>query len=90
MGKTDRQGCIGPFDVVLISGDAYVDHPAFPAAAVARRLEALGASVAVIAQPDWRSLDDFRVFGRPNLFFGVTAGAMDSMVSNYTSMKMPR
>lgn len=90
LGKIDMQGSSGPFDVILVSGDAYVDHPAFPAAAVARRLEALGASVAVIAQPDWKSTDAFRAFGKPNLFFGVTAGAMDSMVSNYTSMKMPR
>lgn len=90
LGKIDMQGRTGPFDVVLVSGDAYVDHPAFPAAAVARRLEALDVSVAVIAQPDWKSTDAFRAFGRPNLFFGVTSGAMDSMVSNYTSMKMPR
>lgn len=90
LGRTDMRGRTGPFDVVLISGDAYVDHPSFPAAAVARRLEALGVSVAVIAQPDWKSTGDFRAFGRPSLFFGVTAGAMDSMVSNYTSMKMPR
>ncbi|MFZ2960330.1 MAG: YgiQ family radical SAM protein [Candidatus Ozemobacteraceae bacterium] len=92
MGAVDRRGrpSHAEYDVVLISGDAYVDHPAFPAAAVARTLERLGLSVAVIAQPDWRSVDDFTVFGRPRLFFGVTAGAMDSMVANYTSLRMPR
>jgi uncharacterized radical SAM protein YgiQ len=90
VGRTDRRGRTGAFDVVLVSGDAHVDHPAFPAAVVARRLEALGLRVAVIAQPDWRSVDDFRAFGAPRLFFGVTAGAMDSMVANFTSMRLPR
>jgi uncharacterized radical SAM protein YgiQ len=90
LGRIDRRGQSGPFDVILVSGDAYVDHPSFPAAAVARSLQALGVSVAVIAQPDWRSVDDFTVFGSPTLFFGVTSGAMDSMVANFTSRKMPR
>ncbi|MBF0499465.1 MAG: YgiQ family radical SAM protein [Candidatus Riflebacteria bacterium] len=92
MGKVDRRG-LSPhaeYDVILVSGDAYVDHPLFPAAVVARSIERLGLTVAVIAQPDWRRVDEFKVFGRPRLFFGVTAGAMDSMVANYTSMRMPR
>jgi uncharacterized radical SAM protein YgiQ len=76
--------------VVVISGDAYVDHPSFPTAVITRLLQKCGLRVAVIAQPDWRSLEDFRVFGRPELFFAVTAGAMDSMVANYTSMRLPR
>jgi uncharacterized radical SAM protein YgiQ len=90
LGKVDLRGRRAPFDVVLVSGDAYVDHPSFPAAVVARRLESLGLSVAVIAQPGWRSVADFTVFGAPRLFFAVTAGAMDSMVANFTAMRMPR
>ncbi len=90
VGKTDRRGHGGEFDVVLVSGDAYVDHPSFPTAVIARVLEQAGLSVAVIAQPDWQSEEDIRAFGRPRLFFGVTAGAMDSMVANYTSMRCPR
>jgi len=90
LGKTYRQDKRGGYDVVLISGDAYVDHPSFPAAVICRRLEDLGLKTAVIAQPDWRSTDDFKVFGAPNLFFAVTAGSMDSMVANFTAMKMPR
>ncbi|MBU1105663.1 MAG: YgiQ family radical SAM protein [Candidatus Riflebacteria bacterium] len=78
------------YDVVIISGDAYVDHPAFAAAVVCRRLQQLGLSVAVIAQPDWNSDIDFVAWGRPNLFFAVVPGAMDSMVANYTASRMPR
>ncbi|MBF0546106.1 MAG: YgiQ family radical SAM protein [Candidatus Riflebacteria bacterium] len=80
----------GEFDVILLSGDAYVDHPSFPTAVIARTLEQLGVSVGVICQPDWTSTTDFEAFGCPRLFFGVTSGAMDSMVANFTSMKMPR
>lgn len=90
VGAVDRGRHAGEFDVILVSGDAYVDHPSFPAAAIARRLEDLGLSVAIIAQPDWKSAAEFKVFGRPRLFFGVSAGAMDSMVANFTSLKMPR
>ena len=79
-----------PFDVILISGDAYVDHPSFPAAVVCRLLENQGLTVAVISQPDWKKDEDFTVWGKPNLFFAVTSGAMDSMVANYTATKMPR
>ena len=78
------------FDVILVSGDAYVDHPSFPTAVICRLLQHLGLSVAVIAQPDWNSDEDFKVWGEPNLFFAVTSGAMDSMVANYTSASMPR
>ncbi len=89
-GKIYKPGQKSKFDVILISGDAYVDHPSFPSAVVVRRLEDLGLRVAVIAQPDWRSVSDFQVFGRPELFFAVSSGAMDSMVSNYPSLRMPR
>ncbi len=78
------------FDVVLVSGDAYVDHPSFPTAVICRLFQYLGLSVAIIAQPDWNSEEDFKVWGEPNLFFAVTSGAMDSMVANYTSASMPR
>jgi uncharacterized radical SAM protein YgiQ len=77
-------------DVVLVTGDAYVDHPAWGAAAVGRWLEAHGYSVGVIAQPDWTSPDAFRVLGQPRLFFGVTAGNMDSMVNRYTASRRLR
>ena len=72
-------------DVILVTGDAYVDHPSFGMAVIGRVLEAQGFRVGVIAQPDWTSVEDFRALGRPNLFFGVTAGNMDSMVNRYTA-----
>lgn len=72
-------------DVIMISGDAYVDHPSFGAALIGRLLEAQGYRVGIIAQPDWRTVDDFKALGKPNLYFGVTAGNMDSMVNRYTS-----
>ena len=73
-------------DVILLSGDAYVDHPSFGAAVIARTLEAAGYRVAVIPQPNWRDdLRDFRKMGAPRLFFGVTSGNMDSMVNHYTA-----
>jgi uncharacterized radical SAM protein YgiQ len=78
------------YDVVLITGDAFVDHPAFPAAVVCRALEKLGCSVAVIAQPDWKNPEDFKVWGKPRKFFAVAPGAMDSMVANFTATRMPR
>ena len=78
-------------DVIMISGDAYVDHPAFGTAAVARMLEAEGLRVAIIAQPNWRDdLRDFKKLGAPRMFFGVTAGCMDSMVNRYTAAKKLR
>ncbi len=73
-------------DVILFSGDAYVDHPSFGAAVIGRLLEAAGYRVAIVPQPNWRDdLRDFTKLGAPRLFFGVTAGAMDSMVNHYTA-----
>jgi len=72
-------------DIILVTGDAYVDHPSFGMAVIGRVLEAQGFRVGIIAQPDWRETADFARLGRPNLFFGVTAGNMDSMVNRYTS-----
>jgi uncharacterized radical SAM protein YgiQ len=72
-------------DIVIVTGDAYVDHPSFGMAVIGRVLEAQGFRVGIIAQPDWHSADAFRALGRPNLFFGVTAGNMDSMINRYTA-----
>ena len=72
-------------DIIIVTGDAYVDHPSFGMAIVGRVLEAQGFRVGIIAQPDWHSADAFAALGRPNLFFGITAGNMDSMVNRYTS-----
>jgi len=77
-------------DVLLVTGDAYVDHPSYGAAVIGRVLEAAGLRVGIIAQPDWRQVHDFLRLGRPRLFVGITAGNLDSMVSNYTSHKKPR
>jgi len=72
-------------DIIIVTGDAYVDHPSFGMAIVGRVLEAQGFRVGIIAQPDWHSAEAFAELGRPNLFFGITAGNMDSMVNRYTS-----
>lgn len=72
-------------DIILVTGDAYVDHPSFGMALIGRLLEAQGFRVGIISQPDWHNKDAFMELGRPNLFFGVTAGNMDSMVNRYTS-----
>jgi uncharacterized radical SAM protein YgiQ len=72
-------------DVVLVTGDAYVDHPSFGMSVIGRVLEAQGFRVGIIAQPDWQSADPFRALGKPNLFWGVTAGNMDSMINRYTA-----
>jgi uncharacterized radical SAM protein YgiQ len=72
-------------DVIVVTGDAYIDHPSFGMAIIGRLLEAQGFRVGIISQPDWHSAEPFRALGRPNLFFGVTAGNMDSMVNRYTS-----
>jgi uncharacterized radical SAM protein YgiQ len=72
-------------DIIIVTGDAYVDHPSFGMAIVGRLLEAQGFRVGLIAQPDWQSADAFKKLGRPKLFFGVTAGNMDSMVNRYTA-----
>ena len=72
-------------DIVIVTGDAYVDHPSFGMAVIGRMLEAQGFRVGIIAQPDWQSAEPFKVLGKPNLFFGVTAGNMDSMINRYTA-----
>ena len=72
-------------DIILVTGDAYVDHPSFGMAVVGRVLDAQGFRVGIIAQPDWQSAEPFKVLGKPNLFWGVTAGNMDSMINRYTA-----
>lgn len=77
-------------DIIIVSGDAYIDHPSFGAAIIGRVLEAQGFKVGIIAQPDWKSVHDFRTLGRPKLYFGVTSGNMDSMVNRYTAERKIR
>lgn len=78
-------------DVILFSGDAYVDHPSFGAAVIGRLLESIGLKIAIVPQPNWQDdLRDFKKLGRPNLFFGISAGSMDSMVNHYTAAKRRR
>lgn len=77
-------------DILFISGDAYIDHPAFGITLLARMLEAKGYRVGIIAQPDWRNPDSFKIMGQPRLFSAVSAGAMDSMVNHYTAAKKIR
>jgi uncharacterized radical SAM protein YgiQ len=77
-------------DVIIVTGDAYVDHPSFGMAIIGRLLEAQGFRVGILAQPDWQSADPFKALGRPNLFFGITGGNMDSMVNRYTSDRKVR
>jgi uncharacterized radical SAM protein YgiQ len=77
-------------DVVFVTGDAYVDHPSFANGILARVLEAAGFRVAVLAQPDWKSAEPWRTFGRPRLFFAISAGNMDSMINHYTANKKVR
>ena len=105
-GAVPRRGAAAPFlpmsrsemfalgwvqcDVIIVTGDAYVDHPSFGMAIVGRVLEAQGLRVGIISQPDWRSAEAFRALGRPRLFFGITAGNMDSMVNRYTADKRIR
>ncbi len=72
-------------DIVIVTGDAYVDHPSFGMAVIGRTLEAQGFRVGIIAQPDWQSAEPFKALGKPNLFFGVAAGNMDSMINRYTA-----
>jgi uncharacterized radical SAM protein YgiQ len=72
-------------DIILVTGDAYVDHPSFGMAVIGRMLEAQGFRVGIIAQPDWQSAEPFKALGKPNLFWGVTAGNMDSMINRYTA-----
>jgi len=77
-------------DFILVTGDAYVDHPSYGASVISRVLESEGFKVAVLAQPDWKNPDSFREFGKPKFAFLVTGGNMDSMVSNYTAARKPR
>lgn len=77
-------------DIIIVSGDAYVDHPSFGMAVIGRMLEAQGFRVGIIAQPKWDSVDAFQALGKPNLFFGVTAGNMDSMINRYTAERRMR
>jgi len=78
-------------DIILFTGDAYIDHPAFGSAVIGRILEKQGFRVAIVPQPNWQDdLRDFKKLGKPRLFFGVTAGAMDSMVNHYTANKRLR
>ena len=72
-------------DIILVTGDAYVDHPSFGMAVIGRMLEVQGFRVGIIAQPDWQSAEAFKALGKPNLFWGVTAGNMDSMINRYTA-----
>ena len=72
-------------DIIIVTGDAYVDHPSFGMAVIGRLLEAQGFRVGIIAQPSWDSADPFKILGKPNLFFGVTAGNMDSLINRYTA-----
>jgi len=77
-------------DIIIVTGDAYVDHPSFGMAIIGRMLESQGFRVGIIAQPDWKSKDDFMQLGQPNLYFGVTAGNMDSMINRYTAERRMR
>ena len=88
--EVERRGWT-QLDVILFSGDAYVDHPSFGAAVIGRMLEAAGYKVAIVPQPNWRDdLRDFKKLGRPRLFFGISPGAMDSMVNHYTANRRLR
>ncbi len=88
-GEMDELGWDG-CDIILVTGDAYVDHPSFGMALIGRLLEAQGFRVGIISQPDWTNVEDFSRLGKPGLFFGVTGGNMDSMVNRYTSDKRIR
>jgi uncharacterized radical SAM protein YgiQ len=77
-------------DVVFVTGDAYIDHPSFAMAILGRTLEAAGFRVGIVSQPDWHSCDDWRRFGRPRLFFAISAGNMDSMINHYTANRKVR
>src|ERR1043165_9749147 len=72
-------------DIIIVTGDAYIDHPSFGMAIIGRLLEAQGFRVGIIAQPDWQSADPFKALGKPRVFFGITGGNMDSMVNRYTA-----
>ena len=77
-------------DIIIVTGDAYVDHPNFGMAVIGRVLEGQGFRVGIISQPDWRNADAFKALGKPNLFFGIAAGNMDSMINHYTADRKRR
>ena len=85
-----RRRGINELDVIIVTGDAYVDHPAYGAAVIGRVLEAEGFTVGIIAQPGWHDTKDFTALGKPRLFFGITSGNVDSMVANYSAGKRRR
>ena len=88
--EVDQRGW-SELDVILFTGDAYIDHPSFGSAVIGRILEKMGLKVAIVPQPNWQDdLRDFKKLGKPGLFFGVTSGAMDSMVNHYTAHKRLR
>jgi len=87
---TRREEAKGQLDIIIVTGDAYIDHPSFGPVLIARYLESHGFSVGIIAQPNWKKDDDFLKLGKPRLFFGVSAGNLDSMVANYTADKKIR
>ena len=87
--EAERRGW-DELDIVFISGDAYIDHPSFAMAILGRVLEAAGFRIGIISQPDWRSCEDWRRFGRPRLFYAISAGNMDSMINHYTANKKVR
>ncbi|MCI0357988.1 MAG: YgiQ family radical SAM protein [Planctomycetaceae bacterium] len=89
MDEARRRGW-DELDVVFVTGDAYIDHPSFAMAILGRVLEAAGFRVGIVSQPDWRKVDDWRRFGRPRLFFGISGGNMDSMINHYTANKKVR
>ncbi|HKL41328.1 MAG TPA: YgiQ family radical SAM protein, partial [Clostridia bacterium] len=88
--KDMKERDMNHLDFIIVSGDAYIDHPSFGVAIISRYLEDAGFKVGIIAQPDWRSIDDFKKLGEPRLAFLVTAGNMDSMVNHYTAAKRKR
>ncbi len=87
--EVDKRGW-SEVDIVFVTGDAYVDHPSFAMAVIGRVLEAASFKVAILSQPDWHSANDWKRYGRPNLFFAISAGNMDSMVNHYTANKKRR
>ena len=89
MDEARRRGW-DELDVVIVTGDAYIDHPSFAMAILGRVLEAAGFRVGIVSQPDWRNVDDWRRLGRPRLFFAISAGNMDSMINHYTANKKVR
>jgi uncharacterized radical SAM protein YgiQ len=88
--KDLRERKIDQLDIIILTGDAYIDHPSFGPVLIDRYLEAHGFTVGIIAQPDWKKDDDFLKLGQPRLFFGVSAGNLDSMVANYTADRKVR